>query len=109
MSKLGRYTEAFEEFDKAIELNPKKSTHWNNKGFCLNEQGRYEEAILLFDKAIECNPSIANSYCHKGYALYKLGNIDAAMDLYAKALEIRSDYELALERVEELKSNKIVL
>lgn len=36
-------------YDRAIELNPKFSNAYNNKGITLNTLKRYEEAIDMYD------------------------------------------------------------
>ena len=49
--ELGRYEEAIECYDKAIELDPDYADAWKHKGDALYELGRYEEAIECYDKA----------------------------------------------------------
>ena len=49
---LKNYDEALQFYDKAIELNPKNSWVYNNKGNILRELERYNEAIQCYDTAI---------------------------------------------------------
>ena len=35
----------FFSFDQAIQLDPKNSSVWDNKGYALNDLGKYEEAV----------------------------------------------------------------
>lgn len=51
--KLGKYDEAIECYDEAIEINPEDAVAWKFKGTALYELKRYDEAIKYFDKAIE--------------------------------------------------------
>ncbi len=105
LHSLGRYEEAHKYMDRAIEMNPNVFTYWNNKGYSYNHVGRYDDAIKCFDRAIECDDAVENAYCHKGYSYFKLGDLELAMQLYNKALDIAPAYELALERVNELRKH----
>lgn len=49
----GRYQEAIECFDKALELDPNDDGLWYNKGVALGELGRHQEAVECFDKALK--------------------------------------------------------
>jgi len=59
---LGRYEEALETFNEAIEIIPKCGFALNGKGVALMNLGRHEEALDIYNKAIEINPM-------DGYAL----------------------------------------
>lgn len=59
--KLGKYEEAIEAFDKAIEVNPRLAVAWMNKGVALNKLRRYNESLQAYNKAIEINPKLALS------------------------------------------------
>lgn len=56
LTKLGKYQEAIESYDKALEINPNDFDAWNNKGHALKDSGRYQEAITSYDKALKINP-----------------------------------------------------
>ena len=56
----GKYEEAVEYFEKALEINPRFAVAWNNKGVSLSHLDKNEEAITCFDKALEINPEYAN-------------------------------------------------
>ena len=52
--KLGRYVEALDSFDKALNVDPRNETEaWNGKGDALHELGIYDEAILAYHKSRE--------------------------------------------------------
>lgn len=38
---------------KTIEINPKNTSTWSDKGYALYKMGKYKEAIRAYDKAIE--------------------------------------------------------
>lgn len=51
---LGRYGEAIDAFDEAIELAPEHAGAWSGKGWALHrEGGRFPEDVLAFQKADE--------------------------------------------------------
>ena len=54
----GRFFEAIQEYDKAIEKKPSAAA-WYNKGTVLYNLGRPEDAIRAFDEAIRLDPKIA--------------------------------------------------
>lgn len=61
------------QYDKAIQINPKESDFYNNKGIALDYLGKYNDAIVQYDLAIQNNPKLAISYYNKGIALKNLG------------------------------------
>ena len=65
----GRYEEALQACDKALELNPDNSKAWSNKGKVLRCLGRSEDALQAFDKAIELDPNDSKNWDNKGAAL----------------------------------------
>ena len=62
----GKYNEAIQAYDKAIQLNPIYAESWSNKGFALVNQGKYSDAIRAFDKAIQLNPQDTDAWVGKG-------------------------------------------
>jgi Flp pilus assembly protein TadD len=67
--QLGKYREAINNFDIAIQLNPNVADSYIGKGPSLEKLGQDEEAIFLYEKAIELNPTSAISYHNLGVSL----------------------------------------
>jgi len=88
LASEGKYENALECFDKAIEINPQYANAWFNKGCILADLNRYEEAIEANDKVIEINPQDADAWDQKGHLLYKLGKYEEAIEAYDKVIEI---------------------
>jgi len=85
---LGRYEEAIEEFDIALDIDPNyKEAHYN-KGNTLRHLKRYEEAIKEYDKALAIDPNFKEAHNNKGIALNNLGRYEEAIEEYDKALAI---------------------
>jgi tetratricopeptide (TPR) repeat protein len=87
----GKYDEALQAFDKAIEINPQLAEAWVAKGVVLMAQGKYDEAIQAYDKAIEIDPQDVNVWNNKGVALNDLGKHNEAIQAYDKAIELDSN------------------
>lgn len=68
----GKYEEAIECFDKALELDPTYIRAYNNKGCVFEALNKHEEAIECYDKAIELNPDDHETYNNKQFVLSKL-------------------------------------
>jgi tetratricopeptide (TPR) repeat protein len=104
--KNGDFKSAIENYDKAIEINPKDAEAYFNRGNAKDDLGDKQAAIDDYDKAIEINPNLAEAYYNRGNAKDDLGNKQAAIDDYSKAIEInpndadaycnRGDAEFAL-------------
>jgi tetratricopeptide (TPR) repeat protein len=83
-----QHAKAIECYEKAIDLDPKNTVAWNNRGISLGSLGRYEESLSCFGKAIELNPENALAWNNNGYSLYNLGRYKDAMSCYDKAIEL---------------------
>jgi tetratricopeptide (TPR) repeat protein len=69
LTKLGRYEEAVECYDKIPEIYPKDTCSWFNRAITFDELGRYDEALKCYDKANEIDPNDANAWYNKGMLL----------------------------------------
>ena len=61
--KLGRHDEALEDYTRALEMQPKNSTAYHNRGNTLEKMGRLEEAMafLVYIICYERNACIQES------------------------------------------------
>lgn len=89
LSKLGKFEEAIECYDKAIEINPNFFLAWGNKGLALFNLKRYEEAMECFDKIIDIEPRDFQGYENKGRALLNLKKNEEAIRCFDKAIELK--------------------
>jgi tetratricopeptide (TPR) repeat protein len=72
LKNLGKYDEAIEYYDKAMEIDPKYVLVLNNIGSVLDKLGKYNEAIEYYDKAMEIDPKYVLVLNNKRLALEKL-------------------------------------
>ncbi len=80
--------EVLEDINKVIELSPRMSFAWYNKGVALASVGDYTSAISAFSKAIELNPDLGEAYYNRGYLYLNMGNRAAGMADLSKAGEL---------------------
>ncbi|CAK9068348.1 unnamed protein product [Durusdinium trenchii] len=101
----GKYEEAIEDYNRAIELDPNYAVAFCNRGIAKGKLGRYEEAIEDcnraielaiedFNRAIELDPNYAMSFCMRGSSVRLLGNHEAAIRDLDKALELEPENAL---------------
>jgi tetratricopeptide (TPR) repeat protein/GTPase SAR1 family protein len=82
------FEEVIEDYNRAIELNPKNPVYHMNKGIVLEQMARLDEAVEEFDKAIELNPKNPVYHMNKGIILDKMGRLDEAVEEFDKAIEL---------------------
>ena len=91
-NNLGRYKDAIEDFDKAIEINPNYIIAHINRGTANFNLKQYKDAIKDFDKAIEINPNYAIAYNYKGIANLELGQYKDTIKDFDEAIETNPNF-----------------
>ena len=84
--KLGRYEEALEIVDAALEVKPESPTEWSNRGFVLSALGRNEEALEAFEKALFFDPGSSKILTSKGIVYFRMGFPEKALETFDEAL-----------------------
>jgi len=102
----GRYSEAGENFRKAIELNSNNGIYWGNLGdayrWMPGKEGEskdaYQRAIALFEKELAVNP--LNVQARANCAMYRsqLGDNERALAELNSALKLKSEDGFVLSR-----------
>jgi tetratricopeptide (TPR) repeat protein len=66
----GKYDEAIECYDKALEIDPNNADAWNSKGMILGNSGKdtLDNVIIYFDKALAIQPNNVAALRNKGLA-----------------------------------------
>lgn len=64
---------AYQDYSKAIELNPNNSEYYVNRGSTIARLGNLEASILDYNKALEINPNNANGYFNRSIINHRLG------------------------------------
>ncbi len=85
---LNKPEKAYEDFSRAIKIDPTRANGYAGRGNTLNTLGRYEEALEDYNKALEIDPELANAYVNRGSAYSHMGQYEKAIADYEKGLEL---------------------
>lgn len=85
---LNKPEKAYDDFNRAIEIDPSRVDGYVGRANTLLTLGRYEESLLDYNRAIEIEPELANAYANRGSAHSHLGQYEKAIADYEKALEL---------------------
>ena len=103
--KKGMPEEAYQNFIKAVILNPNKYTIYNNLGAVLEKLGNYESAIQMLNIGLKLNPNNVIGHYNLGVALDKKGDFEKAIKNYERAVELsHKKKEEINKRIEQLKA-----
>ena len=91
----GKYEMAINEYEKAIEIDPKYADSYNKRGLVYYNQKKYDQAIKDYTAAIELNPKYTDAYNNRGIVYYELDKNNEAISDYTKAIEIDPKYAKA--------------
>jgi tetratricopeptide (TPR) repeat protein len=83
---LKEYEKAIEDYNKAIELDPKFAIAYTNRGVAYDKLKEHEKAIEDFNKAIELDPKNVAMYLNLSEAIIIMGDYKSASKNIAKAL-----------------------
>lgn len=89
------YDRAIENFTKAIQLNPKYSEAYNNRGIAFVAKGNYEKALADYNTAIELNPEFFYAFINRGKLYSDQVNHQQAIKDYSRAIELNPDNAVA--------------
>src|SRR5262249_3673604 len=95
LAKSGKPMEAFNDYDRALSLDPKLYYAYYNRGWILlNNYSESRSAIADFSKCIELNPEYSLAYFQRAKALWRVGAIhEQVADLNTLAKFWPSDVE----------------
>ena len=100
----GKLEEAVADYDRAVEINPRYSEAYNNRGAVRFTEGKLEEAIADFDRAIESNPRNAEAFMNRGLARLLQGRTEEAERDFKQCLKLDAGLKPWLEgRIKEIK------
>jgi tetratricopeptide (TPR) repeat protein len=78
---------AVEAYGRAIELDPRDVTAYNNRGMARESLGDLEGAIADYDQALEIDPRYATAYLNRASARVETDSASAIAD-YDQAIEL---------------------
>src|SRR5262249_29738287 len=89
--RKGDYDRAFQDFDRAIELDPRIVLGYGLRGDAYASKGDCDRAIQDYDQAIKLDPKMAFAYLARGVAYFCQGNFKAAATAALRAHEHKDD------------------
>ncbi|MEI1375733.1 tetratricopeptide repeat protein [Nostoc sp. UHCC 0926] len=94
---MERYPEALQDFDRAIELDPKYDWAIAHRGDTYRIMRRYAEALQDFDRAIELNPKYNWAIALRGYTYHSMKRYPEALQDIDRAIELnpKLDWSIA--------------
>ncbi|MEO1291417.1 MAG: tetratricopeptide repeat protein [Pseudomonadota bacterium] len=88
LERVGRWSEAEENFRQALELNPDQPDVLNYLGYSMVEMNdRLPEARNMIERAVEVAPDRGYIIDSLGWVLYRLGEYDEAVEKLQLAVE----------------------
>jgi predicted TPR repeat methyltransferase len=90
-AQAGDLSDALDDYDRIIALEPRIAGVHNNRGLLLHRLARPAEALASCDRAIALAPSLSGAHVNRGNALSALGRRDEALAAYDQALALSPD------------------
>ena len=78
------FTKALEEFDNALELDPKFDKAWYNKGLTLFNLKELDGPLKCYDMVVKLNPNNKSAWNNRGLILMELNKPQDAMKSFDK-------------------------
>jgi tetratricopeptide (TPR) repeat protein len=100
--RLGRYTEARDAFEKALELGSTETDTLNELSICHMELGDYDAAYRRLTQALRQEPENVKVISNLGILSMKREETDEALGYFRAALEIEPDDPIAKRYLEYL-------
>lgn len=88
----GKYYEALNSYEQAIQHTPDSVDAWLGKGNVLFTLSRYEKAISAYETAVEYNPNSAYAWNSQGSGLWRLGRFTEAFKSFTQATKLMPTY-----------------
>ncbi|WP_170976597.1 tetratricopeptide repeat protein [Rhizobium sp. FKL33] len=83
-----RSADALDYFQRAIELDDKQASIWQNYSTALLAAGHTEDAVSAAQQAITLRPRVVGGYANLGVALARAGRFAEAYEAVGKALAL---------------------
>ena len=91
LATQGRDPEAIQNYQTALEINPRYAEAHNNIGIVFVRHGEVTKGIEQYHTALEINPRYADAHVNLGNALAMEGHYDEAIEQFKQALQLNED------------------
>jgi tetratricopeptide (TPR) repeat protein len=85
LSDQGKYAEAVDEFNKALEKDSKQPGILARLGDADSKMGKNEDALAAYEKAVALDPTNAELLINMGVLLNKMGKVAESQEAFKKA------------------------
>jgi tetratricopeptide (TPR) repeat protein len=102
-AREGRYRTAMELYDRALLNYPTYAEAWAWKAAAYAQLNKFQDALDCAEQAIAADPRYEWGYFRKARTLESMGEVMAAYAVYVRALEVNPDFQMAAQRVRDLK------
>ncbi|MHC4477648.1 MAG: tetratricopeptide repeat protein [Planctomycetota bacterium] len=89
----GKMTQALDELETAIELNPANSAWHFNKGLTLDAVNRFEDAITEYEIALQLSPHDLEILNSLAIDYTRTGHYDQAIDFFEQIEQLDPNFE----------------
>ncbi len=98
-----QFTDAEQQFRKALERNERFAEAHNNLAYTLRKQGpdHFAEALEHYNRAIELKPNLAEPYMYRGVLYIQMGQPSLAQEDHQKLVAMNSPLAAELQYVVE--------
>jgi len=102
----GKFDEALQLLERAVELSPRDVGARNALALCLQRLDRPEEALLHVDEILRHHAELGYVYANKGNALIALGWLGRARASHLRALELEPGNIAAMAALASIASHR---
>ena len=97
--RRGKFDQAIDEFNKALELDPNSGLTLNQIGYSYAGKKNFDKAIDYFKRYASVSPGDANPYDSMGEIYMKMGRLDEAIAKYKEAVNVKPDFYVAYNSI----------
>jgi len=98
LQNLGRFEEAFQVFDKSVQLKPDAAVLWRFRGNVLVNLDRRDQAVLSYQQALKLDPRDRDAAYNSGALLLQLGRLDEAASCFNLCDRLQGDHAPTLQK-----------
>lgn len=83
----GKFTEALENYEKAIEIDPSVAIYYSNAATCHSRLGNHEKSLEMINEAVRLDPTFIKALYRRGVGLMELKRFKEASEDFIKVCQ----------------------
>jgi len=92
-----RFSDAVENFRRAVNLRQNFPEAWNELGFSLRQSGQYSEALKAYERALQFRPNFPEALEYLGETYVKMGQPEEAKKILERLRSVDATHAGELE------------